>query len=81
MWSKNPFGKGGWWGKDGNWYVSGYCNYTFWVTEKGKEAHRNINFVHSFVQNAHINQFAQLGMFHGALPNPGFPPLSFYPQS
>ncbi|WP_068549397.1 hypothetical protein [Thermosulfidibacter takaii] len=81
MWCKNPFKKGGWWGEDKGWYNSGYCNFTYWYTEKTKGAYRNVNFVHPFVELDKPNRFNQLAMFHGSLPNPGFPPLSFYPES
>ncbi len=81
MWCKNPFDRGGWWGKNGNWYASGWGGYSHWFTEKAAGAYRQINWPTPFVQHPKIHHFAQKAMFHGAIPNPGFPPLSFYPQS
>ncbi len=82
MWSKNPFGKDGWWGKEGNWYNAGYCRFTYWATEQEKGGYRNVNFVHPFIEMSDkVYHFNQIAAFHGAIPNPGFPPLSFYPQS
>ncbi|NPA14927.1 MAG: hypothetical protein GXO44_00075 [Deferribacteres bacterium] len=81
MWTKNPFQKGGWCGKDGDWYSSGWCNYQMWHIEKEKGAYRWVPSVHNFVENPHIHFFSQKAMFHGAIPNPGFPPLSFFPSS
>ena len=81
MWNKNPFKERGWWGKNGNWYTSGWCHYQMWITEKGKNAYRYTNSIHAFIENPCIHFYSQKVMFHGAIPNPGFPPLSFYPSS
>ncbi len=82
MWCKNPFKKGGWWGENGGWYTSGWCSFTYWTGETRLDVYRNVNFVHPFVGLPNKpNCFAQKAMFHGSMVNPGFPPLSFYPQT
>lgn len=78
MWYGNPFSEKGWCGKDANWFTSGWGNYTYWATEKRNNAYRWIYSVHNFVEHEKFHFFAQKAMFHGSIPNPGFPPLSFY---
>ncbi len=79
MWYGYPYGEGGWWGKDGNWYVSGWAEYWPWWT--AYPLHRGMKVVERhtlpLASGPHPWTMVQKAAYHGAIPPQGFAPRGY----
>ncbi len=80
MWYGNPYGKRGWWGEEGNWYVSGWAEY--WPCWTARPLHKGPKVVERhplpMAYGPHFWTMAQHSAYHGAIPPQGFAPMGYH---
>ena len=79
MWYGDPFGERGWWGKDGNWYVSGWSEH--WPCWTARPLYRGPKVVERYTlpmaHGPHFWTTMQHSAYHGAIPPEGFAPRGY----